>query len=559
MEDSQPFGYTHRHKVGSAAAPRTANNSSECALTAHSQRSHAQMQEQERSASPAWSSSLNYNHSNAQDPSGQLHHSRFCPNQRAPLDLRFYARRSSPEQPRHTPAADSAARQHTSGLHLPRLDNMASSAPRRYAGDGFDFRRPAGYRQEQEEARPLGFGEQDEAHVDLSRDEDIIDLTADDSGYGPSQGSANNNEEHRTRPPPRLPRGMDIVINLDNGDEDWTPTVQRAGSPEIEFISSRALPPRRDDEVEFVRSQPLPVDEQRRRREEQLDRALDLLGSNDIGGRFQHLHAQLNRFHTEVHRQAADLRSARAPVVPPRNASHGRPRVHVGFAPPGMLDFGMVGFDMNNARNVPPPHAPTYPAPPDAPDGFTRSPEEEGELVCPNCEEELCIGEDDLKKQVWIVRYCGHVSLKTLEVVFWMLILVAGLLRRVRGKSLCQAQFERQREACKDEAVQGVCRRGVHQESHEPKVYVSGLLVVCCFACRSDYSDHAFPQQLDTRPACTSPFVFGICCICMAWHGTALQLRLQLRLYTTRFSCMAFQQVGGRMVFNLFLFLRSYG
>jgi hypothetical protein len=484
------------------------------------------MQEQERSASPAWSSSLNHNHSNAQDPSGELHHSRFCPNQRAPLDLRFYARRSSPELPRHTPAADSAARQHTSGLHLPRLDNMASSEPRRYAGDGFDFRRPAGYRQEQE-ARPLDFGEeQDEAHVDLSRDEDIIDLTADDSGHGLSQGGANNNEEQRTRPPPRLPRGMDIVINLDNGDEDWTPVAQRAGSPEIEFISSRALPPRRDDEVEFVRSQPLPIDEQRRRRDEQLDRALDLLGSNDIGGRFQHLHAQLNRFHTQVHRQAADLRAARAPVVPPRNASHGRQRVHVGFAPPGLLDFGMVGFDMNDARNQPPPPAPTYLAPPDAPDGFTRSPEEEGELVCPNCEEELCIGEDDLKKQVWIVRYCGHVSLTTLEVLFWVLMLDAGLLRRVRYKPLCQAQFERQREACEDEAVQGVCGRRVSEESDEPQGHAADLLVVCFFAWSS--SVHAFPKKHYTRPACTISFVFAICCICMAWHGTARSSRPSL-------------------------------
>jgi hypothetical protein len=76
-----------------------------------------------------------------------------------------------------------------------------------------------------------------------------------------------------------------------------------------------------------------------------------------------------------------------------------------------VLDFDATGFDLVNprAREAPAP-PPTYNAPPKAPEGFTRSPEEEGgALICPNCEEELCVGSDDTKRQVWIVKGCGHV------------------------------------------------------------------------------------------------------------------------------------------------------
>jgi hypothetical protein len=77
-----------------------------------------------------------------------------------------------------------------------------------------------------------------------------------------------------------------------------------------------------------------------------------------------------------------------------------------------LLDFEHVGFDLGmGARPPAQPPAPTYNAPPPASDGFTRSPEEEGALVCPNCEEELCVGEDEVKRQVWIVKLCGHVRL----------------------------------------------------------------------------------------------------------------------------------------------------
>lgn len=42
-------------------------------------------------------------------------------------------------------------------------------------------------------------------------------------------------------------------------------------------------------------------------------------------------------------------------------------------------------------------------------DGFTRSPEEGQELICPNCKDELCTGETEVKRQIWVIKACGHV------------------------------------------------------------------------------------------------------------------------------------------------------
>jgi hypothetical protein len=73
------------------------------------------------------------------------------------------------------------------------------------------------------------------------------------------------------------------------------------------------------------------------------------------------------------------------------------------------LDFGVAGFDMG--LNEPArPATPKYEAPPPAEKGFTRSPEEDEEVVCPNCGDELAVSEDETKAQVWVIKACGHVS-----------------------------------------------------------------------------------------------------------------------------------------------------
>jgi hypothetical protein len=74
------------------------------------------------------------------------------------------------------------------------------------------------------------------------------------------------------------------------------------------------------------------------------------------------------------------------------------------------LDFGVAGFDMGFGEPARP-ATPKYEPPPPAEKGFTRSPEEDEEVVCPNCGDELAVSKDDLKSQVWVVKACGHVSL----------------------------------------------------------------------------------------------------------------------------------------------------
>jgi len=73
------------------------------------------------------------------------------------------------------------------------------------------------------------------------------------------------------------------------------------------------------------------------------------------------------------------------------------------------MDFGAVAFDLG--LNGPArPATPKYEPPPPAEKGFTRSPEEDEEVVCPNCGDELAVSEDETKAQVWVVKGCGHVS-----------------------------------------------------------------------------------------------------------------------------------------------------
>jgi hypothetical protein len=73
------------------------------------------------------------------------------------------------------------------------------------------------------------------------------------------------------------------------------------------------------------------------------------------------------------------------------------------------LDFGAVAFDMGLGEPARP-ATPKYEAPAPPEKGFTRSPEEDEEVVCPNCGDELAVSEDDIKAQVWIIKTCGHVS-----------------------------------------------------------------------------------------------------------------------------------------------------
>lgn len=86
------------------------------------------------------------------------------------------------------------------------------------------------------------------------------------------------------------------------------------------------------------------------------------------------------------------------------------------------MDFEAIGFDLGidldleEHRHSPPrPASPPREPLPSARTGFTRSPKEDDVCVCPNCQEELCTGEDEVKRQIFVVKACGHVSLKLVE------------------------------------------------------------------------------------------------------------------------------------------------
>ncbi|KAI7345163.1 hypothetical protein KC354_g14866 [Hortaea werneckii] len=78
----------------------------------------------------------------------------------------------------------------------------------------------------------------------------------------------------------------------------------------------------------------------------------------------------------------------------------------IGFGPV-MMDFETPAFDLGLGVNRPP--TPKYEPPAAAEEGFTRSPGEDEEVVCPNCGDELGMGSSEEKQQVWCVKGCGHV------------------------------------------------------------------------------------------------------------------------------------------------------
>lgn len=57
--------------------------------------------------------------------------------------------------------------------------------------------------------------------------------------------------------------------------------------------------------------------------------------------------------------------------------------------------------------------SPPYKPPPNAMKGFTRKVDEEDVVVCVNCGNELGAGDEEVTKQVWVAKQCGHVCNST--------------------------------------------------------------------------------------------------------------------------------------------------
>jgi hypothetical protein len=126
------------------------------------------------------------------------------------------------------------------------------------------------------------------------------------------------------------------------------------------------------------------------------------------------------------------------------------------------MDYNVVGFDLGAGFAEPPP--PKYEPPPPAEKGFTRSPEEDEEVVCPNCGDELAVGKDETKQQIWIVKSCGHVSVNFngyVGIVKMKADKVPGVLWRVcYTRPPYEYEQEGQRQSCRSKytaSAQEVC------------------------------------------------------------------------------------------------------
>ena len=264
-----------------------------------------------------------------------------------------------------------------------------------------------------------------------NNDTDTIDLTLDDDSphptsrlssespedYFPSPSPLRESAENEQRTAPPFLAGNVAepleVIDLSDEEEEVAPRpVQRtravpvrSSSPDIEFIHERPA------QAALARPDP-PVQPAARRepwhppQPPAFHRAINFVRQNtqNIFGNFQpHL----------------PFFPAMAPVV------------HDGGGAPvdegdglGAINFNyeQAAFQVGNRDSEPPQamHSP-YKAPPAPLDGCTRTYEEESILICPSCSNELASGgkdENDLQRQVWVNKACGHVSPR-ISCFFW--------------------------------------------------------------------------------------------------------------------------------------------
>lgn len=251
---------------------------------------------------------------------------------------------------------------------------------------------------------------------------EVIDLTASDDLEEIPLGNTDDGiedfvfgERHR-QPPRRLPRRAE-VIDL---EAPRPPSLTRqhaidVSEPDVQFVGERLIPGQRFPPRATVAPPPRPA-----------PRPTQYLAQFPT----------FNRMHEFM------FGAARHPAPhPPRNPTgewawhnplqnvtllsapwdEGQPYAHrihrhpgeaAPFHLPGALNYAAAAFDINIRPPPEPPRASPILEPlPPARDGFTRSPAEGDALVCPSCGDELCTGDDDLKRQVWVIKSCGHVRL----------------------------------------------------------------------------------------------------------------------------------------------------
>ncbi|KAL8694471.1 MAG: hypothetical protein Q9218_000884 [Villophora microphyllina] len=267
---------------------------------------------------------------------------------------------------------------------------MAAIPTLRFPGDGLDFRRPA--------PAPVFH--------------DIIDLTDDTSPVNGRRQPRMNTQVNPTfatlrnrthRPPSEL-------IDVDEDSTSATINTARL-SPDLELVEVRTIrshptneaesAPRQGVRAESPRSNLRPLDSSNSYRREApfTIGGWGALRQHARGRERPHGSTQQSAHHSRHHLHSEN-------IMPP-GLLH---RTHE-YRLPGDLDFVSQGFQMGDVAGVrqAQPPLPTYDTPSPARQGYTRSPKEHDALICPNCEEELGMGNSEDKRQVWVVKACGHV------------------------------------------------------------------------------------------------------------------------------------------------------
>ncbi|EME47539.1 hypothetical protein DOTSEDRAFT_41932 [Dothistroma septosporum NZE10] len=122
-----------------------------------------------------------------------------------------------------------------------------------------------------------------------------------------------------------------------------------------------------------------------------------IFGEVDLTGQQE----MLDRAAENRHRMPPHQRERQAVIHRAVGGRSGNMPGHIAF------DYEPVGFDLGIVGGNRPP-TPPYEAPQPAAAGFTRSPGEDEVVVCPNCGDELAMGDSNEKQQVHVIKKCGH-------------------------------------------------------------------------------------------------------------------------------------------------------
>ena len=253
--------------------------------------------------------------------------------------------------------------------------------PLRFPGDGLDYRRPINYAETSAES--------------------FIDLT--DDSVDAEQPSYPSNSSHLpSSRASRLPHYSRQIIDMTGDDISST-------TPDVEFVSSRPrhrqIPPWHDDQADNDEVQVL--------------NHMSSAPTSGVNGMYPRpltsraaaqrgISMYMQRLRNENQRQSEGRLEGGEGGEAGENSS--RRNYPSNFILPNLNYFSQA-FDLQpdqeQEHSSDDAIAPLLPAP----EGFTMSPEEGDVLTCPNCDEELCTGDKPQKKQVWVIKACGHVRM----------------------------------------------------------------------------------------------------------------------------------------------------